>query len=242
MNARTRWRRAIIISIALNVFFLCSVGILSAGLFKIEPVEQFLELDLVSDYSSQQLIDRSQEKISTSTVATQMVLPSNITSSAPVAVQTVTSLSVDEVNIDSIVDHKANEIQTASSPISSNAGGNNTAKASSGEPSSGKSNGGQVADQLSGGIMGPQILSQVHPVYPEGARQAGKAGTVLLKVQILENGLAGDVSVKQSSGNELLDQAAVNAVYKWHFTPAKEKNTGRAVVCYTTVPVVFRLD
>ena len=242
MDARKRWRRAMITSIVLNIFLLGSVGILSAEIFKIEPVEQLIELDLVSSYSSQQLVDTSQEKASTSTAATQMVAPLNMTSSSPVAVQAVTSLSIDEVSIDSIADHEVGETQAASSPISSGAGGNSTANASSGQSSNGKSKGGQVTDKSSGGIVGPQILSQVHPTYPEEARQAGKAGTVLLKVQILENGRAGDVSIKQSSGNDLLDQAAVAAVYKWHFAPAKEKNTGRAVVCYTTLPVVFRLN
>jgi len=239
MDARKRWWRAIIISMTLNVFLLCGVGILSAGMFRIEPVEQMLELDLVSDDSSQRPVysSQGQASTSTSTVATQMVVPRSMASSTPMAVvQTVTTLSVD-----SVADNAIGETQAISSPISGSTSG--SSNVSGGVQSSNSSgNGGQGSKKPSGGIVGPQILSQVQPTYPEAARQASITGTVVLKVQILEDGCAGDVSVKQSSGNELLDDSAVAAVYKWRFTPAKEKNTGRAVVCYTTVPVVFRLN
>jgi len=242
MNARNRWRCAIIISLAFNLFLLCSIGVLSAGIFQTEPVEHLIELDLVSDNRSQQPVDSSQgQAVSTSTTPPQIAVPDKIISSAPVAVQTVTSLSIDEVSNQSIVDTDSGE-QFSSSSTSGSPAGSSTARGGGMQPSNGSGTGGQGLGTPSGGILRPQILSQVYPIYPEDARQAGITGTTVLKVQILENGRAGDISIKQSSGHDLLDESAVAAVYKWRFTPAKEKNTGRAVVCYTTVPVVFRLN
>jgi len=240
MDARKRWRRAIILSIAVNILLLCGVGILTTGFLSTDQVEQLVEVDLVSDYSSQQSVDTGQGQVSTNTTATQMVVPRNMTSSTPVAVQTETSLSVDEVSSDVTTENAIVEAKVGGSSINGSTSGSNTV--SGGPSGNGTGNGGQGSGNPSGGILRPQILSKVQPTYPEAARQAGTTGTVLLKVQILENGRVGDVSVQQSSGNDLLDDSAVTTVYQWRFTPAQEKNTGRAVVCYTTVPVVFRLN
>jgi len=231
METRNRWRRAIIISMLVNSILLCGGGILLAGIFNTEPVEQLIELDLVSDDPAQQRVDTNQGQANPSAMVPQMVVPHDVTTSNPVAVQTIIPLSVDAVNADHTTDHATGEIQTSNSAIGGSTAGSSSVKAGGAESSNG-----------SGGIVRPQILSQVNPTYPEATRQAGITGTVLLKVQILENGHAGDVSVKQSSGNDLLDQSAVTAVDQWRFTPAKERNTGRPVVCYTTIPVVFRLN
>ena len=245
MDARKRWRRAIIISIALNSFILCGVGILLPSMSKTQPVEQVLEIDLVSESSDQQFADSSkgQGPIS-SIIATQSVAQPTIILTTPmavqaVAVQTVTTLRVDEVRSDAF---SPNSGSASSSTIEGDSGTQTGSGNGAGNNGNDSGDGGQGSGKPSGGILRPQILSEVYPTYPETARQGGITGTVLLKVQILENGRAGDISVKQSSGNDSLDDSAVTAVYKWRFTPAKEKNSGRAVVCYTTVPVVFRLN
>lgn len=62
MDARKRWRRAIVISITLNVFLLCGVGIVTTGFLSTEPAEQLIELDLISDLSSQQPIDSLEDR------------------------------------------------------------------------------------------------------------------------------------------------------------------------------------
>lgn len=92
----------------------------------------------------------------------------------------------------------------------------------------------------SGAISRPGILAQVEPEYPERARRANVEGTVLLRVQILENGRAGDVAVAASSGSDVLDASALRAVRKWRFIPAKNGN-GVPIACYTQIPIVFRL-
>lgn len=59
------------------------------------------------------------------------------------------------------------------------------------------------------------------PEYPTRSRRLNEQGTVVLQVLVLENGTAGKVEVKNSSGFPLLDEAAKNAVIQWHFMPAK---------------------
>lgn len=241
MNSRKRWQYAIAISMVLNIFLLCGVGILATGIFNTETTEQLLELDLLSDASSQLVTDSSQGQTtseSTGTMESQRIAPYQMVSSTSVVEQVVTSLILDEVSRDSLTDQAIDETQASSSQISGNKSGSNTVM--EGVQSS-LANGGHSTKKANGGILHPQILFQVNPDYPEAARQASITGTALIKVQILENGRAGDVSIKQSSGNDLLDHSAVSAIYKWRFTPAQEIDTGRAVVCYTTVPVIFRL-
>jgi len=248
MDAGKRWWRAIIISIAINVFLVCGVGLLAPGVFKTKTVKPLIELELINEYTNQQSIDPGSESVGASrAIGRELSHTASAASSTalvafPVAIQTGASLTVDEVSSDLGREDSIRETQAVSSPTSGSVSGSSTLDGGAGQSSIGKNNSGQGLGKGSGGILGPQILSQVHPTYPEDARKAGATGKVLLKVQILENGRAGEVNVQQSSGNTSLDQSAVTAVYKWRFTPAKEKNTGRAVVCFTTVPVVFRLN
>ena len=65
------------------------------------------------------------------------------------------------------------------------------------------------------------------PIYPPEAEIRGQHGTVLVMIHVSEDGLASSVDVAQSSGVEVLDRAAVDAVRKWRFRPAVRQ--GRAV-------------
>ena len=60
------------------------------------------------------------------------------------------------------------------------------------------------------------------PIYPIEAQIHDQHGSVVLLIHVSENGAAAGVDVQQSSGVDLLDQAAVAAVLKWHFRPAME--------------------
>ena len=64
-------------------------------------------------------------------------------------------------------------------------------------------------------------------------------GRVGLKVQVLANGSAGAVSVETTSGHEILDQAALEAVRKWRFVPAKRG--GQPIDSWVKVPINFNL-
>ena len=58
------------------------------------------------------------------------------------------------------------------------------------------------------------------PEYPLQAQQHGEQGDVLLSIHVLPNGTADSVSVTQSSGYAILDEAAAKAVWNWRFQPS----------------------
>lgn len=77
------------------------------------------------------------------------------------------------------------------------------------------------------------------PDYPAIARSRGWQGKVLLRVKVSAEGLSDGVTVEQSSGHELLDESAVEAVKKWQFIPAKRGDT--PVASSVIVPIDFKL-
>lgn len=86
----------------------------------------------------------------------------------------------------------------------------------------------------------PRLVRNTPPSYPTAEKNAGIQGTANLHLLVGKDGSVEDVTVLSSSGNANLDQAAVNACYKWKFTSARNK-AGQTVRCYMTVPITFRL-
>ncbi len=82
-------------------------------------------------------------------------------------------------------------------------------------------------------------LHNPRPPYPRVASRMGYQGKVMLYVEVLADGSAGAVLLKSSSGYKMLDDAAMQAVKNWRFTPAKR--LGQAVTEFVNVPVVFKL-
>ena len=85
----------------------------------------------------------------------------------------------------------------------------------------------------------PQGGYQVRPSYPSSALRQGIQGTTLLKVHVLIDGRVGDVLVQQTAGHPDLDQAAVEAVRRWHFEPARRGND--PVPMWVLLPVEFQI-
>jgi protein TonB len=85
----------------------------------------------------------------------------------------------------------------------------------------------------------PELLHRVAPVYPELARMAGAEGRVLLDVWIDETGRVRNVQVLRSDAASTLEQAAIEAVRQWLFSPARQG--GRPVAVRVSVPIEFRL-
>jgi periplasmic protein TonB len=77
------------------------------------------------------------------------------------------------------------------------------------------------------------------PPYPSEARRRGWEGTVLLMVEIRENGRPERVTIKESSGHSVLDDAALGAVGRWTFVPAQQN--GKPVRSVAEVPIIFSL-
>ncbi len=77
------------------------------------------------------------------------------------------------------------------------------------------------------------------PEYPAIAKSRGWQGKVLLRVKVSAQGLSDAVTVEKSSGREILDDSAVEAVKKWRFIPAKRGDT--PVASSVIVPIDFKL-
>ena len=83
-------------------------------------------------------------------------------------------------------------------------------------------------------------LSNPPPAYPLAARRRGIEGTVLVRAEVAAGGECLRAELKKSSGAEVLDQAALEAVKKWRFVPAKRGN--QAVIAWVEVPITFKLE
>ena len=223
------WRKAITISVCLHIFMIVAAGYLVANLTTLAiPEEIIMEMDLVSDPGDRANIDPGPSAPVVAPSPSQPV-PTETVPSEPVPVITevkpvitTSDLSVSEVESPAV------PAATGQPPGASNTG-------------TGSGSAGAATGSGSGGIAGPGILTRVDPRYPPAARQAGQEGTVLLKIQILANGRPGEISIARSTGYTTLDEAAAEAVRKWQFIPAKDRSSGRTVVCTTTMPVSFRL-
>lgn len=64
-------------------------------------------------------------------------------------------------------------------------------------------------------------LSNPAPVYPAVSRRLREQGRVLFDVYILPDGTVGEIKLKRSSGFARLDEAALEAVRRWRYVPAK---------------------
>jgi protein TonB len=56
----------------------------------------------------------------------------------------------------------------------------------------------------------------------------------------MTDGSAGDVRIASSSGNQLLDQSALETIKQWQFKPAKKD--GVAYVQKIRIPITFSLN
>jgi TonB family C-terminal domain len=71
------------------------------------------------------------------------------------------------------------------------------------------------------------------------AQRRHQAGTVWLIVRVTANGRAARVELTRSSGFPLLDEAAMAAVRRWEFEPARVG--AQAVASTIEIPVHFKL-
>lgn len=91
---------------------------------------------------------------------------------------------------------------------------------------------------FTGDMVRPVLLSKIEPVYPSTARKARLPGRVVLEAVIGLDGSVESVSVISSSSS-LFDEAAMAAVRRWKYTPARMN--GSPVRVYFTVQVSFTL-
>jgi protein TonB len=77
------------------------------------------------------------------------------------------------------------------------------------------------------------------PRYPAAARRRGIEGEVLVEVRVGADGAPAGVEILRSSGSALLDAAAVEALERWRFEPAR--SGGQPVAGAVEIPVTFKL-
>ena len=94
------------------------------------------------------------------------------------------------------------------------------------------------AMRIGGALKAPDKVRDVRPVYPPVAKSAGVQGVVIVEALIDANGLVVEARVLRSI--PLLDEAALEAVKQWEYTPSLMNGVPTAVVM--TVTVNFRLQ
>lgn len=82
-------------------------------------------------------------------------------------------------------------------------------------------------------------LDNPAPVYPTLSKRMGEEGKVLLRVHVDANGNAIAVDIRASSGSQRLDNAAIDAVRRWKFVPARQDD--KSVDAWVLVPIDFSL-
>lgn len=83
-------------------------------------------------------------------------------------------------------------------------------------------------------------LQNPKPAYPALSKRLGEQGRVVVRVLIGADGIAQKAELRQSSGFDRLDQAALNTVLKWRYVPGKRG--GVAEDMWFNVPINFVLE
>lgn len=104
--------------------------------------------------------------------------------------------------------------------------------ASAPSPPSTKSQGAQAE-------IPPRPQFNPEPIYPPQALLRRITGRVVLRVRVGSNGRVDAASVYKSSGHDSLDKAALEAVQRWRFLPARQ--LGAPVAQEIAVPIRFSI-
>ncbi len=83
-------------------------------------------------------------------------------------------------------------------------------------------------------------LHNPKPPYPGLSKRLGEQGKVVVRVLIGVDGTAQQAEIKQSSGFNRLDQAALDTVLRWRYVPGKR--AGVPETMWFNVPISFVLE
>jgi periplasmic protein TonB len=85
-----------------------------------------------------------------------------------------------------------------------------------------------------------QYFQNPKPAYPAISKRLGEQGKVVVRVLIGPDGTAQKAEIRQSSGFERLDQAALNTVLAWRYVPGKRGGVPESM--WFNVPINFVLE
>ncbi len=94
------------------------------------------------------------------------------------------------------------------------------------------------AVRVGGDVKEPKKIRDMRPVYPQAALDGGVQGIVILEIVVDPAGKVAQVKILR--GQPLLDDAAINAVAQWEYTPTLLN--GEPVPIRMTVTVNFTLS
>lgn len=115
-------------------------------------------------------------------------------------------------------------------------------------PTTAAGNGGSPSDPTQAAAIGAPMIGprfamgtalNPRPRYPLSARRRGLEGRVIVRVFVEADGRARSADIIQSSQYAILDVAAVEALQRWRFDPARQ--SGLPVASWVDIPVTFRL-
>jgi len=84
-------------------------------------------------------------------------------------------------------------------------------------------------------VLTPKIIA-----YPRKAVRKGWEGQVVVAAEILPDGSVGRTELAKTSGHEVLDRAALNAIKTWKFSEASCEED--AIPQYVDIPVMFKIQ
>ncbi|KYZ76240.1 hypothetical protein AXX12_07310 [Anaerosporomusa subterranea] len=246
------FRQAFIVSLTIHLLLVPGMGWLAGGWLKSEPTSQLIEIELVAGGSGP---GSGSGMAATATMPFSQAAPPSPLPTLPVLPsepETVAdeNIAAAPVTSSAIIPQAPSGIDSgpvngSSSGLGHGQGGGggsgNGSEFGSGSGTgsgSGSSSGSGTSQSV---ILPPQVLKRYEPEYPMSARRANQEGVVGLRIEILANGLPGNISVARSSGYEALDDAAEAAVQSWRFVPARDSQSGAPVASVTVLSVAFRL-
>lgn len=83
-------------------------------------------------------------------------------------------------------------------------------------------------------------LQNPKPAYPAMSKRLGEQGKVVVRVLIGVDGTAQKAEIRQSSGFDRLDQAALATTQRWRYVPGKRGGVAEAM--WFNVPINFVLE
>lgn len=165
----------------------------------------------------------------------------------PTAEDVTEDFPIMEKQEDPVVEEVFQPATLPDTKASSSASGTEMAASLSGTGSgSGSGEGSGQGDGEGSGSQGgvpvtpPSVVSYVEPDYPGRAMLDGTSGVVQVRITVNASGGVDAVSVSGSSGSAALDRAAVEAVYRWTFSPALDTH-GQPMACTIYLPVNFKI-
>ena len=83
-------------------------------------------------------------------------------------------------------------------------------------------------------------LQNPKPAYPAMSKRLGEQGKVVVRVLIGVDGVVQKAEIRQFSGFDRLDQAALNTAQRWRYVPGKRGGVAEAM--WFNVPINFGLE